>query len=160
MSEINRIAKLFSDLQHGDCWIGTNFKETLHGVDAAIASKAIDNHTNSIWHLVFHLIYWRTSVINRLNGNLTPPPFSDFKLPDDLNEQNWKQTLHDFESTYHLLRSTINHFKEENLDRPSPKESQTYYQLIMGCLQHDTYHLGQIVLIRKAITGIPYDKTL
>lgn len=160
MTEINRIAKLFSDLQHGDCWIGTNFKETLHGVDAAVASKAIDHQTNSIWHLVFHLIYWRTSVINRLNGNLNPPPFSDFKLPDELNEENWKQILHDFESTYHLLRSTINHFKEENLGKPSPKESQTYYQLIMGCLQHDTYHLGQIVLIRKIITGIPYDKTL
>ncbi len=33
-NEINRILKLFTDLQHGDCWIGTNFKEALHGVDA------------------------------------------------------------------------------------------------------------------------------
>jgi len=158
--EINRIARLFSDLQHGDCWIGTNFKHTLHGMDAATASRTVAGETNSIWHLVFHLIYWRTSVINRLNGNLNPPPFSDFKLPDELNEQNWKQTLHDFESTYHLLRSTINHFKAENLEKPSPKESQTYFQLIMGCLQHDAYHLGQIVIVRKALTGIPYDKTL
>ena len=158
--EINRIARLFSDLQHGDCWVGTNFKEALHSVDAATASKIITSEINSIWHLVFHIIYWRTSVINRLNGNLNPPPFSDFKLPDDVNEQTWKQTLHDFESTYHLLRSTINHFKAENLEKPSPKAGQTYYQLVIGCLQHDTYHLGQIVLIRKLITGIPYDKTL
>ena len=158
--EINRIARLFSDLQHGDCWIGTNFKHALHGMDAATASRTVAGETNSIWHLVFHLIYWRTSVINRLNGNLNPPPFSDFKLPDELNEQNWKQTLHDFESIYHLLRSTINHFKAENLEKPSPKESQTYSQLILGCLQHDAYHLGQIVIIRKALTGIPYEKTL
>ena len=160
MTEISRISKLFSDLQHGECWIGTNFKQTLHGVTAATAAKSIDDHTNSIWQLVAHLIYWRTSVINRLNGNLNTPPFPDFKLPDELNNQNWKQTIQDFESVYHLLRSTINHFKEENLIKPSPKESQTYYQLIMGCLQHDAYHLGQIVLIRKTITGTPYDKTL
>ena len=160
MTEINRIAKLFSDLQHGECWIGTNFKQTLHGVNAATAAKSIDDHTNSIWQLVSHLIYWRTSVINRLNGNLNPPPFPDFKLPDELNDQNWKQTILDFESVYHLLRSTINHFKEENLSKPSPKESQTYYQLIMGCLQHDCYHLGQIVVVRKSLTGTAYDKTV
>jgi uncharacterized damage-inducible protein DinB len=150
MSEINRIVKLYTDLQHGDCWIGMNFKEALHGIDASLAAKSINSNTNSTWQLVFHIIYWRTSVINRLNGNLNPPPFPDFRLPDELDELNWKQTLLDFETTYNLLRSTITHFKEENLDKPSPKDGQTFYQLIMGCLQHDAYHLGQIVLTKKA----------
>ena len=62
MNEINRIVKLFTDLQHGDCWIGVNFKEALHGVDAFLAIKNAGNNTNNIWQLVFHLIYWRTSV--------------------------------------------------------------------------------------------------
>ena len=160
MSEINRISKLFSDLQHGDCWIGTNFKATLHGLNAATASKIVDEKANSIWHLVFHVIYWRTKVINRLNGNLNPPPFPDFKLPDELNEENWKLSLQDFETTYHQLRSTINHCKAENLELPSPKAGQTYYQLIMGCLQHDAYHLGQMALLRKIATGMPYEPGL
>lgn len=151
MTEINRIVKLFADLQHGDCWIGSNFKETLYGVDAELALKDVTNHTNNIWQLVFHLIYRRTSVINRLNGSTTPPPFKDFALPDDLNEENWKLTLLDFENVYHQLRSTIVHFKEENLNKPSPKPQQTYYQLMMGCLQHDAYHLGQIALLKKAL---------
>lgn len=151
MAEINRIAKLFADLQHGDCWIGTNFKEALYGVDAALATKNIGGNTNTIWHLVFHIVYWRTSVINRLNGNDTPPPFMDFALPDELNDSNWKQTLLDFENTYHLLRSAILHIKAEQLDKPSPKPEQTYHQLIMGCLQHDAYHLGQIVLLKKSL---------
>lgn len=150
MPEINRIAKLFADLQHGDCWIGINFKEALYGVDAALAVKTVSNHTNNIWQLVFHLTYWRTSVINRLNCSLTPPPFKDFALPDDLSEENWKQALLDFENCYHQLRSTILNFKAEKLDKPSPRPEQTYYQLMMGCLQHDAYHLGQIVLIKKA----------
>ncbi len=151
MTELNRIVRLFTDLQHGDCWIGVNFKNTLQDVDAALAQKSVSNHTNTIWQLVFHIIYWRTSVINRLNGTTDPPPFKDFSLPDNLTEENWKQTLLDFESTYHQLRNTIAHFKEEHLHRPSPKPSQTYYQLVMGCLQHDAYHLGQIVLIKKAV---------
>jgi uncharacterized damage-inducible protein DinB len=151
MAQINHITKLFANLQHGDCWIGINFKEALQGVDAALAAKTISNRSNSIWQLVFHLTYWRTSVINRLNGSLEPPPFKDFALPDDLNEENWKQALHDFENVYHQLRNVILHFKEENLYKPSPKPEQTFYELMIGCLQHDAYHLGQIVLIKKTV---------
>jgi hypothetical protein len=153
MSETNRIAKLFADLQHGDCWIGSNFKQALHGIDAALAAKNVGDNSNNIWQLVSHLIYWRTSADNRLNGSIAPPPFPDMMLPDELNETNWKQTLADFEVAYHMLRNTILHFKEENLNRPSPKEEQTYYHLIMGCLQHDAYHLGQIALIKKLNTA-------
>jgi len=148
-NEINRILKLFADLQHGDCWIGVNFKEALHDVHADLAGRIPAGYSNSIWHLVAHITYWRTRVVNRLTGSDNPPPFPDFLLPAEMNEANWKQALHDFEAAYHLLRNAIHHFNSENLDKPSPKEGQTYYQLIMGCLQHDAYHLGQISLLRK-----------
>jgi hypothetical protein len=148
-NEINRIVKLFADLQHGDCWVGTNFKQVLHDVDPVKAMETLSGKTNNIWQLVSHITYWRTKVVYRLTGSDNPPPFPDFLLPDELNEHNWRQVLHDFESVYHLLRNAILHFKEENLDKPSPKEGQTYYQLIMGCLQHDAYHLGQMTMLKK-----------
>ena len=149
-NEINRILKLFTDLQHGDCWIGNNFKEALHDVNAAMAAKKISGATNTIWELTAHITYWRTRVVNRLTGSDNPPPFLDFLLPGELNDLNWRQTLHDFESAYHLLRNAIHNFNVDHLERPSPKEGQTFYQLILGCLQHDAYHLGQIILIKKA----------
>lgn len=149
--EINRILKLFADLEHGDCWIGINFKDALQEVDAAVAAAGTGGTNNSIWQLVSHITYWRTRVVNRLTGSDNPPPFADFLLPAELDEKNWRQALHDFEAAYHLLRNAINNFREENLDKPSPKEGQTYYQLILGCLQHDAYHLGQIVLRRKEL---------
>ena len=149
-NEINRIVKLFADLQHGECWVGNNFKEALHGVDHTSAAKHIPGVNNSIWQLIAHITYWRTRVVNRLTGSDNPPPFADFLLPEILNDMNWKQTLLDFESAYHLLRNAIHYFKEENLDKPSPKEGQTFYQVILGCLQHDAYHLGQLVLLRNS----------
>lgn len=148
-NEINRILKLFADLEHGDCWIGNNFKETLHGVDSKKAMQSISGKTNSIWQLVAHITYWRTTVVNRLTGSLNSPPFPDFLLPNEPNEENWRQALHDFEAAYHLLRNAIHHFSEENLYKPSPKKGQSYYDLIMGCLQHDAYHLGQIMILKK-----------
>lgn len=150
-NEINRILKLFADLEHGDCWIGNNFKETLHGVDAQTACKNISGKTNSIWQLIAHITYWRTSVVNRLTGSTNPPPFQDFLLPEVCNEENWRQALHDFEAAYHLLRNAIHHFNEDNLDKPSVRNDQTNYELIMGCLQHDAYHLGQMMLLKKTL---------
>ena len=152
-NEINRILKLFADLQHGDCWIGNNYKETLHGIDSKKAMVTIGGKTNSIWQLVAHIIYWRTTVVNRLTGSDNPPPFQDFLLPDNPSEENWRQTLHDFEAAYHLLRNAIHHFNEENLDKPSPRKGQTFYELIMGCLQHDAYHLGQMMLLKKDLAN-------
>jgi uncharacterized damage-inducible protein DinB len=149
--EINRIVKLFADLQHGDCWIGNNFKQTLHGVDAITASAAIAESGNSIWQLTNHIIYWRTTVINRLFNSDSVPTFKDFLLPAELNEANWKQTLLDFENAYHALRSAILKVKEEQLDKPTVRQSQTFYQLIMGCLQHDAYHLGQMMLLKSKV---------
>ena len=148
-NEINRILKLFADLEHGDCWIGNNFNETLHGIDCKKAMQSISGKTNSIWQLVAHITYWRTTVVNRLTGSVNPPPFPDFLLPNEPNEENWRQALHDFEAAYHLLRNAIHHFNEENLYKPSPKKEQSYYDLIMGCLQHDAYHLGQIMILKK-----------
>ncbi len=148
-NEINNIVKQFTGLQHGECWIGINFKEALHNVSAATAAQKPSANTNSIWQLVNHLVYWRTSVTNRLNGSNDHPPFADFLLPDVLDDAHWRQTLHDFESAYHLLRSTIHHFKEENLHKTSVRKDQTNFELMVGCLQHDAYHLGQIVLLKK-----------
>lgn len=148
-NELNRILKLFEDLQHGDCWIGNNFKEVLQGTNADMAVKKISPHTNSLWQLVSHITYWRTLVVNRLTGSDNPPPFQDFLLPGNCNEESWRQTLHDFEAAYHLLRNAIHHFNEASLEKPSPKKTQTYYELMMGCLQHDAYHLGQMMLLKK-----------
>lgn len=148
-NEINRILKLFADLQHGASWVDHNFKEVLHDVDAKKAMVSISGKTNNIWQLVAHIIYWRTTVVNRLTGSNNPPPFPDFLLPDDPNETNWRQTLHDFEAAYHSLRNAIHHLPEDNLDKPSPKKSQTFYECIIGCLQHDAYHMGQMILLKK-----------
>ena len=149
--EINRIVKQFEMLQHGDSWVDNNFKTAFHGIDAAGAAKILMPDTNSVWKLTAHIIYWRTTVVNRLTGSSNPPPFRDFLLPDELNELNWKQTLHDFEAAYHTLRTALHNIKDEQLEKPSPKPGQSFYDLIIGCLQHDAYHLGQIIMLKKNI---------
>ncbi len=152
-TEINRLLCSFADLQHGDCGVGTSFRETLQGVTAEVACKKLAGGKKNIWELVSHIIYWRTSVINKLSGTLNPPPFHDFKLPEVQDDNTWRKVLQDFESTYHLLRNAVSDFSDEKLNKLPQNGGQTYYQIIIGCLQHDAYHLGQLALLRKYLTS-------
>ena len=149
MTELQKIVQLFTDLQNGECWIGVNLQGALAGVNADTAVLKRNETGNNIWQLVNHLIYWRKTVMIRLSGKNERPERVDFYFPEERTEIVWKQTLTEFEKVSAALLNTIKGFDAGNLDLPSPKKEQTYYQLMMGCLQHDAYHMGQIVLLKN-----------
>ncbi len=148
MGELQRIAAEFEKLQQGECWIGMNMEKALAGITAEAAQK---NHagSNTIWQLVSHLTYWRKEVISRLDGSDTLQDMTDFFVPEIADDTNWQDTLIHFRDIYHALQKAILDFDEGILHMPSPKKEQTYYGLLVGCLQHDAYHLGQIIILKK-----------
>jgi hypothetical protein len=49
------------------------------------------------------------------------------------------------------MRGAIRHFNPQQLDRPlTPEGAYSAYTQFIGITQHDLYHAGQIVLLRKA----------
>ncbi len=149
MNESEKIAALFEAFYDGECWIGLNFKQAIKGVDATLAVRKKGEAFNSIWQLVNHIIYWRETVMIRLQGVLANPPMPDFYQPDTTDPKNWKETLLHFEEVHRELVKTIRTFPPIHLDNASPMKGQTNYQLLIGCLQHDGYHMGQIILLKK-----------
>lgn len=149
MREIQKIVQLFDDLQKGECWAGMNMQQALSGVDAETAAYKRKENGNSIWQLVSHLIYWRKTVMIRLTGKNERPPIPDFYQPEENTETSWQACLLEFDVVYLTFREALMAFDEDKLDAPSPMPGQTYYQLLMGCLQHDAYHMGQMVLLKK-----------
>lgn len=149
MREIEKIAALFEAFYEGDCWVGLNFQQAVQGIHAEQASKKKDDAHNSIWQLVNHIIYWRKTVMIRLQGVLGHPPMLDFYQPEKTTIAEWKNTIQHFEEINQTLINTIRSFDDDRLDQPSPMKRQTYYQLLVGCLQHDAYHMGQIVILKK-----------
>ncbi len=149
MRETERIADLLKAFYEGDCWIGLNFKQALQGVDFVKAARMKEPFNNSIWQLVNHLIYWRKTVIIRLQGVLGNPPMNDFYQPKDLSQKEWEETLQHFEEVNEALIKAIELFHDDRLDQPSPMKGQTFHDLLIGCMQHDAYHLGQVVMLKK-----------
>lgn len=151
MKEVQRAAKLFEELYDGTPWIHVNLVSVLTLIDAKQASKSISPSCHSIWEIANHLISWRQNVLQRVQGKITKAPTDNYFRPiEDISENAWKETLQMLE---HSQQQWVNFFKtlkEEDFDKVYPGGSQmTYYEYIHGILQHDAYHLGQIVLLAK-----------
>ena len=156
MKETERITKLFEDLYDGSPWIDSTLKGTLEPVTAEQAMKKISLERNSIWEIVNHIISWREMVLLRLQEMEAAMPDNNFFKPvSDTSETAWRKTLEQLQESQIEWLSFLNTMDEEDLLKINPKSNMTYFYHIHGIIQHDAYHLGQIVLLSKIIQQPP-----
>jgi len=148
-AELLRIKKLFNDHFNGDPWIDVNITGALKKISASKASKK-SGELNSIWQIINHIIAWRETLLKRLKEEKISVPDDNFmeEITDTSNEA-WKKTLKRFETSQKKLNAFLDSSNEEILFKISPSSGYSYYELLMSILIHDTYHLGQIVMLMK-----------
>ncbi|CAN5670613.1 DinB family protein [soil metagenome] len=150
MKETMHITKLLDDLYSGDPWIDVSVKGTLKNISASQAVKRMSAKTNSIWEIVNHLINWRLAVLQRVQGVIFPSPDNNFFEPvADTSEKAWVETLQQFDTTQQKWKELLANFNDDYFSKTYSVNNQSYYELIHGIIQHDAYHLGQIVLLSK-----------
>jgi len=150
MKEQQRIARLFSDLYNGNPWLDINIHDTLESIPAETAAKKLQPDANSIWEITNHLISWRENVLERVKGKVLITPNHNYFVPiADTSAQAWKNTLEGFKMTQQNWLSFLAGFDEKDFETIYPNNDHTYYEHIQGIIQHDAYHLGQIVMLRK-----------
>ncbi|MEJ7586378.1 MAG: DinB family protein [Ferruginibacter sp.] len=149
MKETKRISGLFTDIYNGDSWIGETLSGVLANVSAADAAKKTAPW-NSIWEIVNHIISWRDNVLLRVQGNIMKTPAGNYFTPvTDQSDTAWKNTLHELKLSQEKWINFLQIMLEEDLENIYPNNNNTYYHNIHGIIQHDAYHLGQIVLLAK-----------
>jgi uncharacterized damage-inducible protein DinB len=152
MKESERLTQQFKELFNGQPWIDVSIIGTLSGLTAKQAAAKPFSHANSVWQIVNHLVSWRETVLKRLQGENIPSPDNNFFEPvDDISEQTWRDSLTRFEATQDEWMKALKNADEIFLETVWQPAGQTNYELILGILQHDAYHLGQVVLLKKFI---------
>lgn len=147
-----RISKLFNDLYNGSPWLGVNCVETLNKISAEQASKRIAEGRNSIWEITNHVIQWRLNVLRRVQGEVIVSPDHNYMLPvENTSESAWKNTMEALTVSQEKWLEFLKKFDENEFSRKYPNNQMTYYEHIHGILQHDAYHLGQIVFLEKLL---------
>ena len=156
MNEIERIADQLDRQYEGAPWHGTSLKAILDGVSAANAASRPLANGHTIWELVLHITAWKNEARHRLAGRAAgEPQEGDWPAVGPTSDENWKEALERLDLAHRLLLSAVRNFPEANLPTPTndPRAdglAPTYYELLLGLIQHDVYHSGQIALLKKS----------
>jgi uncharacterized damage-inducible protein DinB len=150
MKEKLRIKKLFEDLFDGDPWLDVTLMGTLGSIGAEQAAKKQANLPNSIWEIVHHVIHWRQNVLQRVQGQvIETPPDNYFRPIADPSLANWQHCIAELGRSQEHWLQFLEEMDEAQFDTPYAANNKTNYEHIHGIIQHDAYHLGQIVLMAK-----------
>jgi len=151
MSEIKRICDQMKWGFEGEAWHGPSLMEILSGVDAqAAAAKPIPN-AHSIWEIVLHLVATQKQLISRTEGNpMKLTPEEDWPLVNDASEAAWKATMDTLRKQEEKFRAAVSAFPENQLDEPLDPGGSSAYNNFHGHVQHNLYHAGQIIMLKKA----------
>lgn len=150
-SEIQHILALLKSTFEKKAWYGPPVKVVLKDITPIQSTHRINN-THSIIELVAHMTAWRVFAVKKLEGDLeyTVTDEMNFPIPPD-----WDTTRKALYDSQAKLEEAIRRFDPALLHQPVPNSSfgYTFFTLLNGIIHHDTYHIGQIVLIKKSKEG-------
>lgn len=152
MNLTTQIAKHFRDVYFGDNWTDVNLKDTIADVTWQEATTQVHG-LNTIVRLVSHMNYYVNRQIKVLEGE--PLEGSDklsFDHPPILSQKDWESFLDKIWAEAETFAKLIEQMPESQLwaDFWNNKYGN-YYRNIHGVIEHNHYHLGQIVLIKKIL---------
>lgn len=135
----------------GGAWHGPALMELLSGVDGALAQWRPGPNRHSMAEIVGHVTYWLEEAQRQVVGTsrLKDEPGSDWG-PDELgSEAAWQAVRAALEEAHGRLREAVLHLEEGRLDEVRSGFDTTIRGLLLGTLQHNAYHAGQIALLRN-----------
>ena len=152
-TEIERIQDQLRLTLEGDAWHGPAVLQLLDGVTSDQAAAHPIPGAHSIWELVLHLGSTYDVVLRRMRGEeaqLTPE--EDWPSVPAISAANWEAAVERLRKLNREVRETVSSFDPAKLDRALVGVvTYTAYTQLIGLTQHDTYHGGQIALLKRAM---------
>lgn len=157
MNEVGRLADQLDRALNGEAWHGPSWREVLDGVGLQAALQRPLPNTHGIGEIVLHVSTWHDTVRRRIAGETPPQPTDEQDWPKATfaSEAEWKAAIQRLFDTGRALSDTIRRFPEETLLEERGNNTGTWYALMIGILQHDLYHAGQVGLLKKAAVTVP-----
>lgn len=125
----------------------------LEGVTAREAAWQPPGGGNTIWQTLRHLNFWNEFMWHRITGTPGGPAmtaneetFGPAAGPEA--EDAWQAEVARARDLARRLREAVANLSEDDLEKPL-QDMGTVAESLAAWVMHDTYHTGQIVLIRK-----------
>ena len=132
----------------------------IEDINADLATQRISGYPHSIADLVFHMNYWMNYELKRIRGEEPKyPEHNAESFPS--NVQDWDHLKRDFAwflSEFTKLadspRDELNR-QLESVHEGDKKISGTLESVLWQMIAHNSYHIGQIAMVRRALDAWP-----
>jgi uncharacterized damage-inducible protein DinB len=147
-TETGRIVEQLSHTHDGGAWHGPSMAEALEGLTAADAAERPIGAAHSIWEIVHHVRVIDDQVRRQLAGEGAGDE-ADWASPTDTSDEAWRDAVHRLGASQRALREAVSRLPGARLHENVRGKSHTHWYELLGTLQHEAYHAGQISLLRK-----------
>jgi uncharacterized damage-inducible protein DinB len=130
-----------------------------------LAGRRVEGFPHSIWQLVAHMNYWMDYEVRRIAGE--GPKYPDHAAESwqteaaPSNEQEWKNAVTRFKEMIGKLKSLAEASPEKLALEVAPthpdhaKHASTRRDVLWQTLVHNSYHIGQIAMLRRMFGAWP-----
>lgn len=152
MNEIERIADQVSSGYRDGAWPGVSVRDLLQGLSPPEAAAHPVAGAHSAWEIALHLAFWHDAVRRRLEGETVEyESEEDWPAPEEPTAASWHAALEGLDQAHRALVNAVRNVKPDQLEQRVAGRSFTVYFMLHGVPQHDLYHGGQVMMLRKAI---------
>jgi uncharacterized damage-inducible protein DinB len=160
MTELQFLIDQLHRMYEGGAWHGPSLREALDGVSFELATKRLGQSSHSIFDLVHHMAAWIGEVHARLKGRSPQlPDNGDFPTRAGVpTEGDWNTVRQHLDTQHATLLADLEFLNPARLqDTIGASASgplgteRPLLSVLHGLVQHNAYHIGQIVLIRRAL---------
>ena len=129
-------------------------KDAVAGLDWKLSGVQPEGVSHSIFQLLNHMICWNQWVVKWLAGQKPAVPkhalgsWPGKTAPD--NSAEWRSALRRFDE---VLRGMTQAAREANL--LAKRGTKTALEMLQTIALHNSYHLGQVVLLRQRLCAWP-----
>jgi len=131
----------------------------LEGLDAALAGKKIGRSPHTVFQILQHMTYWQDISLARLSGDPPPRPASASlgwtapSAPED--ESDWQAAIACFAEGLRSIEARVLDPRFDLAKLVQPDRGVTAREELLMIQAHNSYHLGQIVLLRQELGAWP-----
>lgn len=153
MVDMELVADQISRAFRGESWHGPSVSEVLAGVSAEDAAAHPIPGAHSILEIVLHMIGGYKLVLRRVRGERAQlSPEEEWPPVAGPSAEAWRESQHVLKRLNQQLVSAVRAFPAERLSQELGSEYSAFTQFC-GAPQHDLYHAGQIVVLKKALSA-------
>ena len=132
-----------------------DLKDALRGLPSKLRGKRAKNLPHSVWELLEHIrmAQWVILEFSRNSKHVSPTWPEGYwpKSPQPPSDSAWSRSIRQFEGERSAMKRLVRNGKTNLFAKIPHGDGQTILREALLIVDHNAYHIGQIVLVRQAL---------